>query len=73
MNHVKSVLAGLALVSVLHAQGNPTGTAAISGTVQDRAGTAVRQATVSVRNEASGAVQQAGPLGRLRQVAVQDL
>jgi iron complex outermembrane receptor protein len=66
MNHVKSVLVGLVLASTLHAQGNPTGTAAISGTVQDPAGTAVRQATVSVRNEASGAVRgsTSGPDGR---------
>jgi iron complex outermembrane receptor protein len=66
MNFLKGALAAFALVSLLQAQGNPTGTAAVSGIVQDPSGTPVRQATISIRNEASGAVRTsiAGADGR---------
>jgi len=43
--------------SLLLAQGDTTGTASVTGTVQDASGSPIPQATVAVRNTASGAVK----------------
>ena len=73
MKQVRSLLAAISILAfvlegqaTLHAQADTTGTASVSGTVPDKAGSAIPQATVAVKNEASGAVRTttAGTDGR---------
>jgi len=66
MKQAGSVFAVLSLLvttlvttSPLLAQGDTTGTAAVAGTVVDPSGNPIQQATVAVKNQASGAVRSA--------------
>jgi iron complex outermembrane recepter protein len=60
---VFAVISFIALAVTAHvplrAQGDTTGTASITGTVQDPSGNPVQQATVGIKNEASGGVKNA--------------
>lgn len=66
MKQARSLLAAISILAfvvedqaTLHAQVDVTGTASVAGTVLDKAGSPIPQATVAVKNEASGAVRAA--------------
>lgn len=66
MKRHRSVFAVIALMILavtvpapLQAQGDSAGTASVAGIVRDQAGDPIQQATVAVKNEASGSVRSA--------------